>query len=302
MDIIHSMEKEMMRRKYSYKTVETYIHCVNNFLKYYNGDQRKISKKDVKEYLDKMIEKGVSGNTINVHLNALGFLVRDILNKNFMIRIKYSKVPKKMPIVLTRNEVISLVNCIENENHRLMIKLMYGAGLRVSELVNLKLEDIEFENNYAWVRHGKGNKDRMFIIADCLKHELMDYIGKNKIGPKSWLFSGYKGHLSTRTIQEVIRKAAKRARISKKVHPHALRHSYATHLIENGYDIMSVQYLLGHNNPQTTMVYLHIARMSMINVKSPLDSLDFNNVNNEKIVNYEAPKIRVSPFINPKYA
>jgi len=301
MDITHSMEKEMLRRSYSHKTIETYTHCVNNFLKYYRGDQRKISKDSVKEYLNGLVKRGSSGNTLNVHLNALGFLVKNILNKNFMIKIKYSKVPKKIPIVLTKQEVVRLVNCIDNKKHKLMIKLMYGAGLRVSELVNLKPENIEFENNFAWVRKGKGNKDRMFILADCLKDEIMNYIKENNINLNSWLFLGYKSHLSVRTVQEIIRKAAKKAKISKKVHPHALRHSYATHLIENGYDLMSVQSLLGHSSPQTTMIYLHIARMKMINVKSPLDSLDFDNAQNEKTIDYEAPTIRVSPFINSKY-
>jgi site-specific recombinase XerD len=301
MDITYSMKKEMLRRNYSPKTIETYIHCVNNFLKYYSGNQRKISKDKIKEYLDGLIKRGSSGNTINVHLNALGFLIKNILNKNFMIKIKYSKVPKKIPTVLTKHEIIRLVNCIDNEKHKLMIKLMYGAGLRVSELVNLKPENIEFENNFAWVRKGKGNKDRMFILANCLKDEIMNYIKENDINLDSWLFPGYKSHLSVRTVQEIIRKATIKAKISKKVHPHALRHSYATHLIENGYDLMSVQSLLGHNSPQTTMIYLHIARMKMINVKSPLDSLDFNNAQNEKTIDYEASTIRVSPFINPKY-
>ncbi|MBS3150443.1 tyrosine-type recombinase/integrase [Candidatus Woesearchaeota archaeon] len=299
MDVIFSMEKEMLRRNYSYRTVKTYIGCVKNFLNFCHVEQRKISKEDVRGYLDNLVNRGSSGNTINVHLNAIGFLVRQILNKNFMIKIKYSKVPKKIPVVLAKHEIISLVNCIGNKNHKLLIKLMYGAGLRVSELISLKPENIEFESNFAWVRKGKGNKDRMFIIADCLKKELLNYIEENSLVQKSWLFPGHNGHLSARTVQEIVKKAAKKAKIKKNVHPHALRHSYATHLIENGYDLMSVQSLLGHNSPQTTLIYLHIARMRIINVKSPLDGLDFNN---EKTPDCEAPKIRVSPFINTEYA
>jgi site-specific recombinase XerD len=303
MDLVYLMEREMLRRKYSARTISTYINCVDNFLRFYKGEQRRISKNNIKEYLDKLIKKNKSGSTINVNLNALGFLVKNVLNKNFMIKVKYSKVPKKIPVVLTKDEVIRLISCIQNKEHQLMIKLMYGAGLRVSELVSLKHVNIEFENNFAWVRSGKGNKDRMFIIADCLKHDLISYINDKKIDCDSWLFPGNKGHLSTRTIQEIVRIAAKKAGIKKRVHPHALRHSYATHLIENGYDLMSVQSLLGHNSPQTTMVYLHIARMKFINVKSPLDGLDFKGVNNNHNFNdYEASQIRVSPFINPKYA
>ena len=151
-----------------------------------------------------------------------------------------------------------------------MVRLMYGAGLRVSELVNLKITDLDLENNYGWVRRGKGNKDRLFIIPESLKQELVSYIGNCK---EEWLFGSYKGHMSVRSVQEILRKAAKEAGIKKKISPHTFRHSYATHLIEDGYDLTTVQVLLGHSKIDTTMVYVHIAKPKMLNVRSPLDSL-----------------------------
>lgn len=154
-----------------------------------------------------------------------------------------------------------------------MIKLLYSAGLRVSELINLRVRDLEFDRNYGWVRHGKGNKDRRFIIALSLKEELLGYIEQECLGQDSWLFMSYNGHMSARSVQEIIKRAAKIAGIHKRVHPHTLRHSYATHLIENGYDVVSVQSLLGHNSAETTMVYVHMASPNLINVRSPLDSL-----------------------------
>ena len=285
MDVIELMKKEMLRRNYSLKTIKAYNYCLNKFLIFCNKDFKRISKQDIKDYLDKLTEKNKSGSTINVHLNALKFLMEEILNKKLTIKIKYSKTPKILPLFLTKQEVINLINSISNYKHKLMIKLLYSSGLRVNELVNLKVKDLEFDKNYGWVRQGKGNKDRLFVIADSIKEDLLKHVKNNKLNYDSFLFNGYNDHISVRTIQEIVKKATKKAKINKKVHPHTLRHSYATHLIENGYDLNSVQSLLGHNSPKTTMIYIHMASPKLINVKSPLDNLQLEN-NDEKL-NYE---------------
>ena len=273
-DAIYLMQRELLRRKYSNKTIKTYLTCINKFLGFCNKEPRKITKKDVREYLDELLKKNVTGNTINVHLNAIKFLLREILNKNFLFKIKYSKAPKKLPVVLTKEEVKRLIDSIDNKKHKLMIKLMYSSGLRVSELIKLKVKDLEFKKNYGWVRGGKGNKDRMFIIAKTIKKDLKNFIKENKLIYDFYLFKGQKyNYISARTIQGIIKKACRKAKIKKKINTHTLRHSFATHLIENGYDINSVQNLLGHNSSQTTMMYIHIANPRMIDVKSPLDSL-----------------------------
>jgi len=186
--------------------------------------------------------------------------------------IKFSKTPKKLPEVLTKEETIQVLSSIKNPKHKLMIILMYSSGLRVSELVNLKLKDLQLEKNFGWVRGGKGNKDRLFIIAKKLKKELTDYIKENNIN--DWLFPGQKNyHISTQSIYLIVKHAAKKAKIQKRVHPHTMRHSFSTHLVENGYDVASIQYLLGHKSPETTMIYLHMASPKMINVESPYDDL-----------------------------
>ena len=276
MDVIELMKKEMLRRKYSYRTIKTYLYCVNRFLKKYNNEPNKINRRDIVDYLNKFIEKEFTGNTINVHLQALKFLVEEILHRpKTFYYVKYSKTSKRLPEVLTKEEVVKLIGAIANGKHQLMIKLIYSAGLRVSELVHLRVRDFEFDNNYGWVRSGKGNKDRLFVIAMKLKEELQNYIQKEGVILDSWLFQGNSGHhLSSRSIQEIVKKAAKKAKINKRVHPHTLRHSFSTHLIENGHDVTSVQSLLGHNSPETTMIYLHIASPKMINVISPLDGLE----------------------------
>ena len=273
MDVLHLLRKEMMRRNYSNRTIKAYLDCVKQFLRTYNGEPRKISKSDVKNYLENLSDK--TGSTKNVHLSALIFLMRNILNKNFTSKLKYSRMPKTLPVVLSREEINLLINSIDNEKHKLIVKLLYGSGLRVSEIVNLRARDLDLQNNYGWVRGGKGNKDRMYIVPVTLKEEIGKLIeGKND---DSYIFDSYNGHLSSRSIQEIIKKATKKAGIKKRVHPHTLRHSYATHLVENGYDIAAVQSLLGHNSPQTTMVYLHTAMPTLLKVRSPLDDLQSND-------------------------
>ncbi|MFC1801415.1 site-specific tyrosine recombinase/integron integrase [Nanoarchaeota archaeon] len=271
MDVNYLIQRECLRRGLSRKTIKTYCGCVRKFFGFCHKEPRKVTKKDVRLFLDKFIEKDAPGNTINVYLNALKFLFENILNKKLFLKIKYSKIPKSLPLVLTKEEVLKILDSIGNEKHKLMIKLMYSAGLRVSELVHLKVCDLQLDKNYGWVRKGKGRKDRMFIIAQSLKEELLSLVSDLEYG--SYLFKGRCGHITVRTVQEIIKKSVKKAGLEKKAHPHTLRHSFATHLIENGYDLNSVQNLLGHASPETTMIYVHMASPNMINVKSPLDCL-----------------------------
>ena len=262
------MQREMLRRKYSIRTITTYLGCVKEFISKNHKEFSKYSKKDIENYLREMAEKNVSGSAMNVNLNALKFMMGEILHKHSYYRIKYSKDAnrKRFPESLTKEDVKKLFEAIENERHKLMIKFMYSSGLRVSELVNLKYGDLDIAQGYGYVRKGKGNKDRLFIIADCLKQEL------TKLNSDNYLFLAANGQYSVRTIQEILKNASKKAGI-KHVHPHMLRHSFATHLIENGYAVSQIQSLLGHASPETSMIYVHMAAKKMIDVKSPLDAL-----------------------------
>lgn len=256
------------------KTIKTYKYCVEKFLNYYKKDINKITKKDVKDYMDKLIEKKNAGNTLNVNLNSIKFLMENILGKKLLYNIKYSKVPKTLPTVLTKEEIRTLFDNIKNSKHKLLAELMYSAGLRVNELVNLRVMDFEFNKNYGWVRRGKGNKDRLFIVAKRLNERLQEFIEENKLNYESYLFKGNKrNHISKETINMIIKNSGKKAGINKRIHCHTLRHSFATHLIEDGYSVSDVQSLLGHKSPETTMIYVHMASPKMINIKSPLDSL-----------------------------
>jgi integrase/recombinase XerD len=269
MDLIEAMKKEMLRRKLSHRTIVTYMFYVRKFLQFCRKDPKEFSKKDIAEFLDRCVERGFSGNSLNVAHNALRLMMIDILRKGMRIRIRYAKTPKTAPEVLSKEEVRQLIGAIGNRKHQLLVSLMYGTGLRVSEAVSLKKQDIDLESGIGWVRHGKGDKDRPFIIPECLKHDISRMINEDRC----YLFAGRKGHLSVRSVQQIVDHAAKKAGISRHIHPHTLRHSFATHLIEAGADLTAVQALLGHREVRSTVTYLHMAKPRLIRTKSPLDSL-----------------------------
>ena len=275
MDVLYLMKREMFRRGLSQKTILTYVQCVKQFMRVCRKDFKKVTKKDIREYIDRLLARGTCGNTLNVHISALKFVMEEILRKRIMLRIRYSKTPKTLPVFLTKEEVLKLFNVVENPKHLLILELIYSAGLRVSEVVRLKKQDLDIRNNIGWVRKGKGRKDRPFIVAKCLVGKLDDYVATLD---SDFLFPGRKGrHLHVRSVQEIVKQAAKKANISKNIHPHSLSHSFATHLIENGYDVSAVQPLLGHNSAETTLTYVHMASPRMLSIKSPFDGLNKNN-------------------------
>ncbi len=262
MDVLEACREEMEFRRLSPKTRVTYLLFIRHFLKRH-PDPKKISKKDIRLFLERY--KNSPGNTINVVHAALRFMMVEVLHKNMNLGLRYAKRPKRLPTCLTKEEVRRIIDAINNPKQKLIISLMYGAGLRVSEVVRLRPEDIDLQNFIGYVRNGKGGKDRMFILPKSVSEELKNYFGAH------YLFMGNKGaHYSMRSVQEIIKRACRDSGVKKDVHPHTFRHSFATHLIEDGYGITAVQSLLGHISVETTMVYLHTARTS-INVKSPLD-------------------------------
>ncbi|MFH0875576.1 MAG: site-specific tyrosine recombinase/integron integrase [archaeon] len=274
------IQKHGLRRGLSHQTIRTYSFCIRKFFLACNKDDpKKINKKDITNYIDSLVHKGYSGSTLNTNLNALRLLYNEILHKRLLVNFRFSRAPKRLPVYLTQSEVLSLLSALKNKKHKLMIMLLYSAGLRVSELLNLKKSDFDNGLAYGWVRSGKGNKDRPFIIANSIKNELNSCLSENCRHSHSYLFANQKGfQMSRSTIFAVLKEAAKKAGIEKKVHPHTLRHSFATHLIENKSDIIQVQSLLGHASVRTTMVYLHSANPNLFCVRSPLDVIMEKNV------------------------
>lgn len=274
MDLYDRINKECYRRRFSPRTTETYIKCIERFLNYCKKDLRYIGKKDVRLFLEYLSEKNSAGSTLNVYHMALRFLFTQVLHKKMWIDIRYSKTPKRLPEVLSKEETRKLFESIKNPKHSFMIMFMYSAGLRVSELLNIKVKDLELEKAYGYVRNGKGGKDRLIVLSKRLIPVLKRIIQIENLEETDLIFRNNKNKkYSPRTIQMIIKKAVKKSGIKRKIHPHTLRHSFATHLIENGYDISNVQAMLGHKSPETTLIYTHIASPNLISTKSPLDEL-----------------------------
>lgn len=272
MNIPELVKKEALRRGYSVRTIGTYQWCLEKFFRQYKKDPKEVKKADIYDYLDGMISKGKSGSTINVHHSALQFLFSEILHKRLMVNIKYSRRRKRLPEVLDKQETRRLLGAIDNKKYRLITALMYSSGLRISEVLSLKVKDLSLENNNGWVREGKGSKDRSFIVAENLKAELEDWIKDKSHG--SYIFlSNRNRKFHPNSVRKILRKAAKRAGIQKNVYPHLLRHCFGTDVIKNGYTEAELQPLMGHKNIETTRTYVHVANAQTTRVKSPYDML-----------------------------
>lgn len=270
-DVDLAVRRECKKRRYSNQTVKAYLYWIHRFLNWNCKELGKISKKDVRAFIQLLDNRDLSGNTLNQCHMALKFLFEEVMNKKMWINISYSKVPEKIQRVLDKEEVGKLIKAIKNPQHKLMIALMYSAGLRVSEVVNLKVEDLVLDKNYGFVRNGKGRKDRLFIISERLEIALGQKCLNRDSGEYLFLTNRGKKY-SIRSLQQIVKKAAKKSGIEnwKEVHCHTLRHSFATHLIEQGDCVGDVQAMLGHKSPETSLGYIHKSGQ-MIKIKSPFD-------------------------------
>ncbi len=270
MEELKKLETELKIRGFSEKTIKAYLFWNKKLLEQANKRPEEITTEDIKNYIAERISENVSPKSIVLIKSALKFFYDEVLGKN-IVNLKTPKVPKTLPVVLTKEEVKKLIDSIENKKHKLIVKLLYSSGLRLGELVNLKVGNLELNENIGWVRGGKGKKDRMFLISEKLSQELSELTKGRK--NEEFLFVGRKGRMSERNVQKIIYLAAKKAGIEKPVHPHVLRHSFATHLLESGENIRKIQELLGHSNISTTQIYTHISTEELKKVKNPLDDL-----------------------------
>lgn len=273
MELLEKLKTELKLRGFSPLTVRNYSFFVEKFLQKTNKKEDEISQEDAKAYLAGIFDSK-SKNTIMLATASLKFFFKEILKKDFA-DVKMPKKDNKLPEVLTKEEVKKLIESADNEKSRLIISLLYSSGLRVSELVNLKVEDLNLRERTGWVRKGKGAKDRIFMISENLAKEIEEYLkGKNH----SFIFSKDKP-LTTRNIQKIIKGTKIRAGITKKVTPHTLRHSFATHLLEQGTDIRVIQTMLGHSSLNTTQVYTHVSSEQLKKITNPLDNLNIFDKN-----------------------
>jgi integrase/recombinase XerD len=272
---LRMVQQKLKLRGYSENTQRTYLQHFKEFLLFYNDlHPVEISELQIRNYILYLIERRkLSKSTQNQAINAIKFFYEKVLMQER--KLYYLERPmkdKKLPEVLSQEEVIRIFEAVGNLKHRSMLMLIYSAGLRRSELLNLRIGDVDFDRGVVFIRGAKGHKDRQSILAQHLIPVLQRYLEEYE--PGFWLFEGLAGErYSASSLQQVFKQAAQMAKIKKAVRLHMLRHSFATHLLEAGTSTRYIQVLLGHESPKTTEIYAHVSRFALDKIKSPLDQM-----------------------------
>lgn len=273
--LLRMMEQKLHMRGYSPNTARTYLQAFKEFMRFYGPDDPQILNEfEIRNYILYLIEqRKLSRSSQNQAINAIKFFFEKILLQPR--RVYHLDRPMKehrLPEVLSTEEVLQIFGALENLKHRVMLMLLYSAGLRRSELINLRLGDVDLHRHMVLVRGGKGRKDRQTVVAQNMLPVLEEYL--KQYAPSFWLFEGSRGdRYSASSLQQVLKQAVLKAGIRKRVRLHMLRHSFATHLLESGTSTRYIQVLLGHESPKTTEIYAHVTRFSLENVVSPLDKI-----------------------------
>lgn len=266
--------QQMQLKGYSQNTIQSYVECLIGLSKFYKTSPDLLSHQQIRDYLHYcIVEKKLSTSWVNQCVSALKILFVQVLKKDWdAIAIPRIKREKKLPVVLAKEEVKAILNEVRNIKHKTILTLIYSAGLRVGEAINLKVCDIDSKRMQIRVRQAKGSKDRYVILSAVLLDLLRTYYNLYK--PKDYLFpSQMSQQISNRTVQSVFKQACKKSNLNKTVSIHVLRHSFATHLMEQGVSLPIIQQLLGHSSLRTTSIYLHVQQYTIDKVKSPLDFL-----------------------------
>lgn len=265
----------LVRKRYSQNTIQTYVTYMRSFMgEFMDRDLDTITTQEINDYIIKLIRtKGISPSQQNQRINAIKFYYEKVAGLDK--QLYYIDRPKKsrmLPRVLSEQEVLSILKSISNLKHKAIIATIYSAGLRRSELIQLRKQDVFFDRKIIFIRGAKGKKDRTSVLAESLTITLKKYLQEYR--PNYWLFEGVnRNRYSATSIGKILNKGAKKAGLEKKVTPHMLRHSFATHLLEHGVDIRYIQTILGHGSSKTTEIYTHVSKESLAKIKSPLDTL-----------------------------
>lgn len=272
-DPMVKLAQEMRIRNFSQKTIQSYLYYNKEVLRFANKFSDEISKQDIRDYLDFLVRSGRSSSTLNLAINALKFYYENIMRRSFFsshLGIRRPKSPKKLPVVLGRDEVAKMIKMTDNIKHKLMMQILYSSGLRVSELVDLKINDIDFSRKTIIIKGGKGSNDRISIISGVVLDNTEKYLIEYR--PLKYLFENYDVEkINVRSVQKVIKDASSKAGISKEVSAHSLRHSFATHLLEQGVNLRYIQSLLGHARLETTQIYTKVAINNFNEIKDLLN-------------------------------
>ena len=274
------MLDELQRRNYSPSTVRCYIHAVTDFSRYFHRSPERLGPSHIREYQVHLFrDRKLSAGTIQSRCAALRFLFVKTLRRPYLLdEIPFPKRPRKLPTVLSPEEVARLIDSARNLMHRAMLMTLYATGLRRAELCHLKVTDIDSERMVIHVHQGKGSRDRDVLLTSKLLETLREYWRWMK--PKTYLFPGMVNNwradvpITEKIVWDAVAHAAKQAGIKKHVSPHTLRHSFATHMLEAGADLRTIQVLLGHSKLEHTTVYLHLSRRHLQAIPSPLEAIE----------------------------
>ncbi|MDX1629448.1 MAG: tyrosine-type recombinase/integrase, partial [Fulvivirga sp.] len=260
-----AIDRELVVNRYSESTRRTYMAMFREFLKYnYPKPLHHINRDDILDFQKYLVdERKVSRSYQNQSINAIKFFMEKVLGlERQVFNIKRPKKANRLPIVLSKEEVSRMLSTISNIKHKAILTTIYASGLRISELINLKIQDIDSDNRRIWVRNAKGAKDRATLLSPNQLELLRTYYKKYR--PKNYLFEGPKNAKYTASsIRKIFKRALRNAHIEKYATVHSLRHSFATHLLENGVNLRLIQVLLGHNSTKTTEIYTHVCNQNL---------------------------------------
>ena len=279
------MLQKLTLKKYSPNTIKTYMHMFKRFLEYiYPMPLHQISTAHIMHYHKELVTKhNVSSSYQNQSINAIKFYIEKVLN---LPKVSYDfcrpRKAKTLPKVLSIEEVSHILNATGNIKHRTILSVIYGCGLRISECINLKVEDIDSSNMRVWLRNAKGKKDRITLLSPSLLEQLRAYYRLYR--PKKWLFEGPNCEkYSVSSIRQVFNRSRRKAGVIMPATVHSLRHSFATHLLDAGTNLRYIQQLLGHNSSKTTEIYTHVSTANLINIESPFEKIGkFDTFGNRK--------------------
>ena len=284
------MLEELERRNYSEATKECYIRAVEEFSKYFDRPPDRLRPEHIRQFQAHLFtDRKLAPNTVNQQLAALRFFFVKTLHRPWnAAETPYPRKVIHLPVVLSQDEVARLIDSAILPFHRVILMTLYATGIRRAELAHLRVRDIDSQRMVIRIRGGKGRKDREVMLSPTLLEVLREHWQRHK--PKEWLFPGGRWHnskspITTKVAWQACQQAAKRAGLEKKVHPHILRHCFATHLLEAGADLRRIQMLLGHSDLEETTIYLHVSKQHLNATPSPLDSLKLST----RVIDPEPP-------------
>jgi integrase/recombinase XerD len=275
------MLEELQRRNYAQTTIDCYVRTVEHFSRYFHRSPDQLGPQHIREYQAALFKKWkLAPNTVNQRLAALRFFYLQTLKRAWSVaETPYPKKVLKLPIILSQEEVARLIDSALTPFHRIVLMTLYATGVRRAELTRLKVNDIDSRRMVIHIQGGKGRQDRDVMLSPRLLHALPQYWRGLKRKPSEWLFPGGCNHaadhpITPKAVYHACRQAARRAGLQEKnIHPHTLRHCFATHLLEAGADLRTIQLLLGHHDLEETTIYLHLSKRHLSATASPLDSL-----------------------------